>query len=393
MITNDQSMPALKKIQAGGIALGALGMGGLIFAIATGVAGAWGSYLFGFMVWMSLTLGCLALIILQNITRGSWGTALVRFWDAGATNLILMAVLVVGLIVGGMPHLYPWADPDVLATNKLVAGKTAYLNPGFFAGRAAIYFAVWIFGWFWLTKRSREEDATGDPRLAGARQSFAAPWAVLFVITANFAVTDWVMSLEKEWFSTILGLLFVIGCALSAMALGTFFLVLARKTESFVGKLYNYQWKDLGNLLFTLTVLWAYMSFSQYLITYSGNLPEEIPYFIKRNVGGWEFVGGALIFLHFMLPFFLLLSSRTKRTPALLGGVALFIVLIRLVDVTWNVVPSLHREGFSFVWTDAAAIVGIGGFWLAVMMWRLRTTKLYPKYVELPKPAEAITHA
>jgi hypothetical protein len=281
----------------------------------------------------------------------------------------------------------------VLATNKLVAGKAAYLNPGFFAGRAAIYFAIWIFGWFWLTKRSREEDASGDPRLASARQSFAAPWAVLFVITANFAVTDWVMSLEKEWFSTILGLLFVVGCALSAMALGTFFLVLARKTVSFAGKLYTHQWKDLGNLLFTLTILWAYMSFSQYLITYSGNLPEEIPYFIKRNVGGWEFVGGALIFLHFMLPFFLLLSSRTKRTPALLGGVALFIVLIRLVDVTWNVVPSLHREGFSFVWTDAAAVVGIGGFWIAVLMWRLRTTKLYPQYVELPKPAEAITHA
>lgn len=389
-INNDKAMPALARVQNAGIGVGVVGLVALWYAIATSQPGAWQSYLLGFALWLGITLGCLGLMILQNITRGSWGVALVRFWDGGASNLILLAILIVPLLVEGYRHIYPWGDPNIVATNKIVAGKAAvYFDHAFFVGRAALYFAVWIFGCFWLAKRSREEDATGDPTLADKRRSFAAPWAVLFVLTVNFAITDWVMSLEAEWFSTILGLLFVVGTSLSAMALGTFYLVLARNTQPYAGKLFGNQWKDLGNLLFTLTVLWAYMSFSQFLVTYSGNLPEVIPYYLKRNIGGWEYVGGALIFLHFLFPFFLLLSSRTKRTPAMLGGVALFIVLIRFVDIIWNVVPSLHREGASFVWSDAAAFLGIGGIWIAVLMWRLRTTGLYPNYVELPKPAEA----
>lgn len=393
-ISNDQAMPALARLQNVAFGLGVLGLGALAYAISTGQSGAWQSYLFGFALWLGVTLGCLGLMILQNVTRGSWGVALVRFWDGGASNLILLAVLMVPLLVEGYKHIYPWSDPSIVATNEIVAHKaSSYFDHAFFVGRAALYFAIWIFGWFWLAKRSREEDVTGDPSLANKRQSFAAPWAVLFVLTVNFAITDWVMSLEAEWFSTILGLLFVVGTALSAMALGTFYLVLVRNAEPYAGKLFKNQWKDLGNLLFTLTVLWAYMSFSQFLITYSGNLPEFIPYYVKRNIGGWEYVGGVLIFLHFFFPFFLLLSSRTKRTPAMLGGVALFIVLVRFVDIIWNVVPSFQREGAAFLWSDVAAFVGIGGLWVAVLMWRLRTTVLYPNYVELPKPSEATVHA
>lgn len=359
-----------------------------LFVMGMNEPHAWQSFHFSFVAWSFFTCGCLAMVILINVTRGTWGYPLLRFFEAGAKMLPLMFLLAL-VMLAMKSHIYEWANPEIVSHSVNYQHKTAgYLSEFWFTARTVIYFAFWSICAFVLIGLYKKEDQTGDEKWFKRRTVLAAPMAVFFVITLTGAATDWIMSLEEFWFSTIYGLLITVGCALSAMAAGTLYLVSMWKREAYTHLLTVRQWRDMGNLLLTMVILWGYMSFSQYLIIWSGNLPEEIVYFVKRREGIWMFVGTALIFAHFLLPFFLLLSSRLKRTPWMLGTTVVFILAMRVVDLMFNMIPSMGRE---LQLTDLGAFLGIGGVWFFVFAQLLARAEPTPRYSLLPK--EAIEHA
>ena len=348
----------------------------------------WQSFHYGFVIWTFFTCGCLAMVILINVTRATWGYPLIRFFEAGAKLMPLMFLLGLGMLAM-KDRIFEWANPEFVSHSLNYQHKTAsYLSDSFFTGRTIVYFVFWIFCAYLLTSLYKKEDETGEEKHFLRRTVLAAPLAVFFVLTLTGAATDWVMSLEEFWFSTIYGLLVTVGCALSAMAAGTLFLVFVHRRDDYAAMLPLRQWRDMGNLLLTMVILWAYMSFSQFLIIWSGNLPEEIVYYVKRREGTWLTVGTALIFAHFMLPFFLLLSSRLKRTPWMLGATVVAILVMRLVDLTYNIIPSMGR---ALDLTDVGAFLGIGGIWLLCFSLLMSKSNVAPRYSLLPK--EAMEHA
>ncbi len=394
MANSDRVFPGLRTLQATGLVVGLVGLGLIGYSHSTGDKAAFQSYLLGFVVWLMLSLGFLGITILKHLTQGTWGNPIIKFTEAGAKTVVMMALLFLPLLFVGLSSVYPWADAARVEGSKVLQHKAPYFDMTFFTVRSLVYFVIWAAIAFMLSKMSKQHDETGEYGFFQKKTNFAAVSMVFFVLTVTFASTDWVMSLEEHWFSTIFGFWFVIGGGLFALALSTVYLVRSSAKWPFSGLKTKINWRDLGNLNLALVVLWGYMSFSQFLIIWSGNLPEEITYYLDRNEGNWMWFGAGLIFLHFLLPFFLLLSTRLKTTPKMLGNVALFICLMRVADVVWAVVPSLHRKGDPFVWTDVAAVIGIGGMWLFALMMFFRSDNVLPVYAATTdENSEVLEHA
>ncbi len=357
-----------------------------VAALALCVAGAiaspaqfFRSYLFGYLFWTGVALGCLAIVMLQHLSGGAWGMVIRRMLESGSRTLPLMALLFLPLIPG-IRQLYGWSRPD-----NAISYQTAYLNVPFFLFRAALYFLVWLSIAYFLNRWSREQDRTGDLRLARRLQLLSGPGLVLYGLTATFAAIDWVMSLEPHWYSSIFGILIIGGQALSAMAFIIAVAVLLAQHEPLSGVLLPSHFNDLGKLLLTFVMLWAYFAFSQLLIIWSGNLSEEIPWYLHRLHSGWRWVGVLLILFHFALPFVLLLSRDLKRNARALALLAVGVIFMRLVDLFWLTAPEFWPGSFHLHWMDIAAPVGIGGVWLAVFAWQLRGWPLLPigdRYLE-----------
>jgi len=266
-----------------------------------------------------------------------------------------------------------WTRPEVLAQDELLQKKELYLNLPFWLGRCAFYFVVWTVMALRISSQSLALDRNMSQAEARTLRVRSGGGIVLYFMTMTFAAIDWVMALDPHWFSTIFGMLFVVGDVLAAFAFIIILTVLLfnEKPMSEVvdkGKIY-----DLGNLLLAFVMLWAYLAFSQYLIIFAGNLPEEIPWYLERLHGGWRVVALAIIMLHFALPFMLLISRYTKRNPRALVTVALIIIVMRFVETVWVVVPAGEGgHGIPLGWVDLAAPLGIGGLWLAVFLRELK---------------------
>jgi hypothetical protein len=298
----------------------------------------------------------------------------------------------------GRRYVFSWARPAEVAADPILIGKAAYLNPAFFAIRAAALFAVWIALAHFLNRWSLEQDRTGSPALSRKLQLLSSAGLVAYGLTMTFASIDWVMSLEPRWFSTMYGVLYIAGQALNALAFVTALLVLLSRQAPFAGYVGSRHFHDLGKLLLAFVMFWSYVAFAQYLIIWAGNLPEEIPWYLRRLSGGWGWLGAALVVLHFALPFLLLLPESANRNRRLLALVAGLVVAMRLVDVFWLVRPVFSQSGHSPVtahfqvhWLDFAAAIGIGGLWLAVFLWQLEERPLLP--VNDPEFATAASHA
>ncbi|MEO0249742.1 MAG: hypothetical protein ABIN58_09470, partial [candidate division WOR-3 bacterium] len=328
--------------------------------------------------------------LLQHVVRGNWGFIVVRLTEAGARNLGLMFGLLLPILLMGLPELYPWARPAEIAHDPIWQRKVWWLNREFFVFRAVFYFVVWGLFAYPILKWSSEQDQTGDLSLAKRRMNLAAPGIVFFVLMNTFAFTDWTMSLEREWYSTIHGFLYVVSGGLAALSFATLLLLWFAQREPFSEVTVPSRLRDIGNLMLTLTVLWTYMAFAQLLIQWSGNLPEEITYYLDRSQGIWKVGGVLLILFQFLLPFLALLSSRTKRTPLLLGLVAALILLMRVVDTFWQIIPSFHRQGAPLLLTDFAALFFIGGLWLVLYVRHLKQRSLLPLHE--PRLQEAYEH-
>lgn len=338
------------------------------------------SYLFAYVYWTGMALGCLGILLLHHTVGGKWGMVIRRLCEAGARTLPFMAILLIPVLLA-MPRLYVWDRPGALQSAN-VHTKVAYLNVPFFIARSVFYFAVWTFYAWQLSKWSRQQDETRDPqaidRLIKKMRAVSAPGLVVFTFTATFAFVDWIMSLEPEWFSTIYGAMFLMGQVLEAFALVIALVIVLSRLEPLKDYVTSQHLHDLGNMMFTFTILWAYTSFSQYLIIWAGNLPDEIPWYVKRLGQGWGGVAIVIVLFHFCLPFLLLLQRNLKRNADRLFKLSLFMLAVRLVDVYWVVEPSFYGNRIQLQWTDLVTPMAVGGIWLALFFWQLRAMPLAP---------------
>lgn len=347
------------------------------------------SYIWSYTFYLGLALGCLALGMLQFLTGGAWGVIIRRLCESASRTLPLLALLFIPLALG-IPDLYSWSHANVVAADPALQQKHIYLNVPFFLARAAIYFSGWLLLTYLLNRWSLEEDRTGGGRAHKRLQYMSGPGLVFYCFSVTFMAVDWIISLNPHWFSTIFGMIFIIGQALSALAFLITMVVLLSNYRPFSEVITSRHLHDLGKLLLAFVMVWAYFSFSQFLIIWAGNLAEEIPWYVQRLKGGWQYVGLGLVFFHFALPFALLLSRDLKRSAPLLTGIALFILLMRYVDVYWLIAPDFNHGGFTLNWMDIIGPVGLGCIWLAYFAWQLTKRPLLP--VGDPQLEEALVH-
>jgi len=334
------------------------------------------SYLYAYVYWTGMGLGCLAILLLHHVVGGKWGLVIRRLCEAGARTLPFMALLLVPILLG-IHGLYTWAQPAA-AQDLNLRGKSAYLNVPFFIVRAVVYFAIWTLYSYLLSKWSDNQDWSGDARLMEKMRAVSAPGLVVFTLTTTFAFIDWIMSLEPHWFSTVYGAMFMVGETLEAFAFIIALLIIFSRLSPFREIVTDQHIHDLGNLMFAFMVLWAYLSFSQFLIIWSGNLPEEIPWYLRRLNGGWRWVALTIVVFHFAVPFVLLLFRGVKRRSDRLSGVCLLLIAVRLLDVYWLTEPAFFGRRLQLHWMDFVTPLAIGGLWLTVFFAQLKSRPLLP---------------
>ncbi|HSP99992.1 MAG TPA: hypothetical protein VL049_22440 [Candidatus Dormibacteraeota bacterium] len=347
------------------------------------------SYLVAFMFWGGIAFGCFGLVALNHIAGGRWGIVIRRICEAGVRTLPLVAVLFLPLLLG-MQDLYEWADPSHVAHDTILQYKSWYLNTGFFVLRAAIYFAVWMIFARFLLRSSLEQDATGSPETVRKLQLLGRGAIVAYALTMTFAAVDWMMSIEPHWYSTMYSLLVIAGQVLSAFAFAIAILTLLTEHEPVARVATTERFHDLGNMLLAFVMIYAYFAFSQFLIIWSGNIPEETPWYLKRITGGWVVLAVGLPLFHFFLPFFVLLSRKLKKNPRRLIVVAVLMLVVRLLDLFWMIAPAFSPGKFVVHWMDIAAVLGVGGVWMAAFLWQLQARPILPLHdPALPLEASA----
>ncbi len=348
------------------------------------------SYLIAFMFVLGFSLGSLALLMLHHLTGGHWGIVIRRPLEAAALSLPFVAVLFLPIALG-MKYLYKeWLEAPKTGEGALSHLQQSYLTPSAFLVRAVIYFAIWLLLVFIFDRWSRRQDIDREDRaLRRHIKMMAGPGIILYVFVMTFAAIDWVMSLSPHWASTIYGFLFVVGQLISAMSLMIAIVVLLSRSEPLAGVIQDRHLHDLGKLLLAFVMLWAYFGFSQLLIIWSGNLPEEITFYRSRLYGGWGVVAVIVLVFHFFVPFFLLLSRDLKRNAKLLPKVAIWLIVMRLVDLFWLTRPEFTSNAMPN-WLDVAAPLALGGLWLYFFAFNLKRQPLLP--LGDPKLEEAIEH-
>lgn len=333
------------------------------------------SYLISWLFWMGLAMGGFGTMMLHHMTGGAWGLMVRRTFEAGAKTLPAIVALFLPILVG-LDELFPWARPEA-ATDALIQEKVWYLNVEFFTLRAFIYFAIWgVFAWA-LIRLSRIQDETKDPKLFRRMQNIAGPGLGIYGLTATFASVDWLMSLDPHWYSSLFGVYFIGGQAVAAMAFMILMVNYFSKREPMSGALLPRHYHDYGNLLMAFVMLWTYFGLSQFLIIWSGNLPEETVWFLHRQKHGWQWVSLALVAFHFAVPFFLLLSRSNKRRIGSLAKIAGLLLVMHWVDLVWQAAPA-WSEHPALHWLDVATMAAVGGLWFAAFASLLRRRVLLP---------------
>ena len=372
--------PVLARLQQRALIVGVIGLGAGAVGAALNLDQFFRSWLIGFLLCLGLSMGSLALLMLQHLSGGQWGLLGRRVFEAASRNLPIVILIFIPLLFR-LPGIYHWAEPGVTAGDVILQKKAGYLNVPFFIGRAALYFAIWMLCTFLLNKYSAAQDRgeTGiDPADSRQARVVSAPGLLVYALTISFATVDWVMSIDAHWYSTILGLLFMVGQGLTAFAFVIAILALLARTEPIASYITSRHFHDLGKLMFAFVMLWAYLAFSQFLIIWGANLPEEIPWYLERIRGPWGYVSLLLAFGQFVLPFTLLLSRNLKEKPGRLAKVAIGVLVMRLIDLIWLVEPNFDHQGFPIHWMDVAIPLGLAGIWVFLFVRQLRSRSLLP---------------
>jgi hypothetical protein len=385
---NYMAPESVSRVQKGGWLIG-----GVALVVALIGAFIWPdqfyqSYLYSYLLVLGLTLGSLGLLMMQHLTGGNWGIIIRRPLEAAAQNVWLVFLMFVPIVVG-MRSLYrAWIDPELRKAQPLSPLQQRYLTSSGFLVRAVIYFAIWAALMWLFNSWSRRQDVDQEDRaLRRHFKLWSGPGIILYVVAMTLASIDWVMSLSPHWASTIYGFIFVAGQAVSSMALMIVVVVLLASSEPFAGVLHKRHLHDLGKLLFAFTMLWAYFDFSQLLIIWSGNQPEEISFYRTRLYGEWGVVAVVVLLFSFALPFAVLLSSDLKRNPKLISKVALWMIVFRLVDLYWMTRPEFTAKALPNL-LDIVVPVALVGLWVGFFAMNLKQRPLLP--LGDPKLAEAV---
>ena len=355
------------------LAAGAVGAVALAAAWVLGGDRFYPAYLTAFLYFLTLALGALVFVLLQFVTRAGWSVTVRRLAEHAGATLPLFVLLFVPILFG-LGELYPWLDPLADAAggagggghagggDPLLEHKRPWLNPGSFYLRSALYLLAWsALGW-WLRRESLRQDVTGGPGITRRLQAVSAPGLVVFGVTVTFASFDWVMSVDPHWYSTIFGVYVFSGAVVGVLSLLVLLaMAFERRRGPLAGMVTREHYHDLGKLLFGFVVFWAYIAFSQFMLIWYGNIPEETVWYAHRLEHGWQPVTLALALGHFVVPFFFLLGRDVKRNRWTLGGAAVWMLAFHYLDLYWLVLPAVGEAAFHPHWTDLAAFVAVGG--------------------------------
>lgn len=336
-------------------------------------------YLAAYLFFLGLSLGSMAILLIYRLTGGAWGFLLRRILEAATRTIPLLAVLFTPIAVG-LQYLYLWAQPAAVAVDAKLQHQQFYLNRPYFWIRAAIYFVLWM-GIAWLLSRwSRAQDRPGGARRSawGTRTSGVA--AVIYGLTIHFASVDWLMSLQPHYHSTIFGPIVAVGQILSALAFSLLVLAMVVRRSPLVEVVSSDAVNDLGNLLLTFLITWAYLVWFEFMLIWIANLPNEANWFLLRVRGGWTWVAWAIAVLHFVVPFFALLFRRLKRNVRALVWVAGLILVMQLVFLYFQVLPAFPDVPLWHHWLDVVTPLALGGIWLACFVWQLERRPLLARY-------------
>jgi len=368
-----------------------LGIGGI--ALIIWIVGAYfnteqalRSWLLGFIFWGGIGIGCIGVLMLQYLTGGAWGIVIRRIAEAGSRTLPMIALLFLPLAVG-VTSLYEWTH--LPPTEHIIEARGWYMTASGWIIRSVVYFALFGVMVYFLNKWSAAQDQSANfeegSRWLERASKFSGPTMVIYALVVTFAVVDWVMTLDPHWFSTIWGLLFVAGWALSCFCFSVVILAFLADKAPMNRILGRRHFHDIGKLMLALVMVWAYFNFSQFLIIWSGNIPEETGWYLTRMKGGWGYIAWALILFHFAFPFLVLLKQDTKRNYRYLATLAIFILIMRLVDMFFLIAPNpridthgLAQGAFVISWMDIVAPIAVGGTWLWYFFGQLAKRPLLP---------------
>jgi len=388
--TKLKEMESLSLLIAGG------GMIIMFLSWIFGVANFYQGYLIGWLLAVGFAAGGLLILCIHNLAHGGWGFLLRRIAEASALTVLPIMLLYLPILFS-LDNVYPWAIRDanrisVYASDPVVGEKLHYLNHGFFWLRYIFITAIWSGAAILFSTYSKLQDETGDMKWRNKMRFMAGPMALLYILTVTIGSVDWIMSLEPAWFSSIFGVMVASGQMLSMLTFGIVFLTWLSKWEPVKTAYTPKRQHDLGKLLFAFVVFWTYIELSQFIIYWHANLPEEITWYMNRQVGGFNGLSWMLMLSQFTIPFLVLLSRGTKQNRRALFMVAFFLLGIRVVDVYWMIAPSINmpltRElypvetkamtGSAFHLLDIVGVVSFGALWFGLFLRNFRKRPLLP---------------
>ncbi len=371
-------------------ALGFLGLIAFVFGLKMDASRTWQAFLMGFFFFTSMSLISLMFLALQHLTSAQWSVNIRRVFESLAAFLPYSAFLMIILALFGAPELYKWLDPEIVAHDALLKHKEPYLNNTFFLIRSAIFFIGWILFSRKLTGNSLKQDETGDDSLIKKLIPVSVGYIVFFTLSYSLFSVDLLMSLEPHWFSTIFGVYLFGGAMQSLMAAAILLILYICKKGLFNGLVTMDHIHDLGKYLLGFTVFWAYIAFSQYMLIWYANMPEETVFFMHRSVGSWMWVSLGLLFFKFIIPFLLLLPRWAKRTPKYLGTISAFIILTQFLDLYWLIYPNFDEHHANFSFYEVLIPCGMAGLFGFAMFQFLSKNSLVP--MKDPRLKNSVAH-
>jgi hypothetical protein len=313
-------------------------------------------YLWMYMFLLSIGVGSLALVALEYLVGANWSTPFRRVSEFLSAIVILLAVLVIPLLFG-MHDLFHWTHADAVAADPILQGKEPYLNTPFFIARTGIMILIWVVFYFLFTKNSRKQDTTKDPALTKQNVKYSAAFAIFFILTISFAAIDWMMSLEPHWFSTMFGVYYFAGTLVAAISIAAYISVNLNEGGYFGFKVDYEKYYSFGTLMFAFNVFWTYIAFSQYMLIWYADIPEETFWIMNRMEGTWVYFSIGLIFIHFIIPFLILLPRSAKTNPKLIMFMAMWLIYAHAYDLYWIIMPTHFKDGFVFSWNELGFLI------------------------------------
>ncbi|HKE17277.1 MAG TPA: hypothetical protein VKB80_20525 [Kofleriaceae bacterium] len=362
--------PAALRLKGLGLAVGVVCMAvAIVWGLAIGddMRRFFHSYLLAFTYFLSIALGALFYVVIHHLVSATWSVVFRRLAEIITGAFPALFVLMLGLvlpILAGSHSLFLWTDSDVVAHDHVLLVKQSYLNAPFFAVRMLIYFAVWMWMSRYFMKRSVQQDETGDVALSNRLRRVSGPAMIAYALTTAWAGFDLLMSLTPHWFSTIFGVYYFAGAAISIYCLLAIFSFALQRSGRMTRTISPEHYHDLGKMANSFTLFWAYIGFSQFMLIWAANIPEETTFFRPRMFTEWKWASLVLIIFHFVVPFVGMMSRHVKRNPPVLAAWAVYMLLLHAFDLFWVIMPAYSPDAIVFHPMDVLCLIGAGGICL-----------------------------